>query len=99
LNIDLLLNYNSNFNILYNRFCFYSSSDKIAEFNNIYLERTISELRYINIFTIQHFAVYKVTNTENKKFITFVIFNIRFLEKSKRISIYIDLSLEVLLNC
>jgi hypothetical protein len=97
--VGLSLSHNPNSNILHNGFCFYSSSNKIAEFNSAFSERATSKLGCVDMLTAQHFAVYKVANTKDKKFITFAISNIRFLRGSKRITIYVDLSLRALLDC
>ena len=99
LHTGLSLSHNPNSNILHNGFCFYSGSNKIAEFNSIYSERATSELGCVDMLTAQHFVVYKVTNTKDKKYITFLISNIRFLRGVKRITICVGLDLGALLDC
>jgi hypothetical protein len=83
-----------------NGFCFYSGTDKIAEFNPIAIERANSRLGCVDTLAAQHFTVYSIESTEKKKTITFEFSNARFLKEGKiiRISVLID-DLGELLDC
>jgi hypothetical protein len=97
--VALNISHNPDTIIMHNGFCFYSGSDKIAEFNSVYTEIATSKLGCVDMLTAQHFAVYKVANTKSQKVITFEISNIRFLRGVKKIKVSVPLDLGALLDC
>jgi hypothetical protein len=68
---------------------------KIAEFG----KRAISPMGCMDMLSAQHFAVFEIENTREKKIIRFEVSNIRCLERTKLVSISVPQDLGALLDC